>query len=84
MTCIGENTEKYITFSVKFQENINDDNDDDEKRTPNSYRLRFIDSFGFMSCSLDSLTNNLSEINNKTCVKCREKINLHNIVNLLN
>ena len=46
--------------------------------------LRFIDSFRFMSCSLDSLTNNLSEINNKTCVKCREKINLHNIVNLLN
>ena len=34
MTCIGENTEKYITFSVKFQENINDDNDDDEERTP--------------------------------------------------
>ena len=46
--------------------------------------LRFMDSFRFMSCSLDSLTNNLSEINNKTCVKCREKINLHNIVNLLN
>ena len=28
-----------------------------------------------MNSSLDSLVNNLSEINNKTCVKCKEREN---------
>ena len=76
MKCIGENTEKYISFSVNFQEDI-DDNDDvneEEERKPKNYRLRFIDSFTFVNSSLDSLRDNLSEINNKACVKCKERI----------
>ena len=36
-----------------------------------------------MNSSLDSLVNNLSEINNKTCVKVKKEKTLHNIVNLL-
>ena len=70
MHCLGENTEKYISFSVKFQE---DEKEDDEEKKLSTYKLRFIDSFRFMGFSLDSLTDNLSEMNNKTCVKCREK-----------
>ena len=76
MKCIGENTEKYISFSVNVQEDIdnNDDVDEEEERKPKNYRLRFIDCFSFMNFSLDSLRDNLSEINYKTCVKCKERI----------
>ena len=75
MKCIGENTEKYISFSVDVQEDIddNDDVDEEEERKPKNDRLRFIDCFRFMNSSLDSLTDNLSEINNKTCAKCKER-----------
>ena len=76
MKCIGENTEKYISFSVNVQEDIdnNDDVDEEEERKSKNYRLRFIDCFSFMNFSLDSLRDNLSEINYKTCVKCKERI----------
>ena len=56
--CIGENTEKYITFSVPIKKEH-----DNGKTT--SYKLRFIDSYRFMSASLSSLVDNLSGINNK-------------------
>ena len=72
MRCIGENTEKYISISVNFQEEKEEEEDSFKKIK--TYRLRFIDSFRFMSSSLDSLTDNLSEINNKTCVKCKERV----------
>ena len=55
----------------------------DEYEKPLSYCLRFNDSFRFMSRSLDTLTDNFPEINNKTCAKRKERKNLHNIVNLL-
>ena len=72
MRCIGENTEKYISISVNFQEEKEEEEDSFKKIK--TYRLRFIDSFRFMSSSLDSLTDNLSEINNKTCVKCKKRV----------
>ena len=76
--CLGENTEKYITFSVpikKVLDNDNDndnysDSDDDNDKEKNkvktvTYRLKFINSYRFMQGSLSNLVDNLSEINNK-------------------
>ena len=48
--CLGENTEKYITFSVLIK--------NDNGKT---YKVKFIDSFRFMSSSLSSLADNLSD-----------------------
>ena len=49
----------------------NDKNETDEKTI--SYTLKFINSFRFMSSSLDSRVNNLSEIDKKTFTKCQER-----------
>ena len=43
--CLGENTQKYITFSVLFEKEL------DNGKTI-TYKLKFIDSFRFMSTSL--------------------------------
>ena len=53
--CLGENTEKYITFSVHI--NIEYDND-----TTVTYKLEFIDSYKFMQSSLSSLVDNLQKL----------------------
>ena len=70
--CLGENTEKYITFSVPIKKVLDNDNDnhsdsdnDNDKVKTITYRLKFIDSYRFMQGSLSNLINNLSEINNK-------------------
>ena len=53
---LGENTEKYITFSVPIKkEIIKKDNDGNDKTTKISYKIKFIDSFRFMSSSLSIL-----------------------------
>ena len=57
------NTVKYITFSVPIEEEL------DNKKAI-THKLKFIDSFRFMSTSLLKLANNLSEIYSK---KCRDK-----------
>ena len=64
--CLGENTEKYITFSVPIKKL----HDNDKAII---YKLKFINSYRFMSTSLSSLVDNLSEINNKDCKKCMER-----------
>ena len=51
--CLGENTEKYISFIVPFKKVINDK---DIK-----YRIRISDSCRFMQDSLSNLVDNLSE-----------------------
>ena len=56
--CLGENTEKYFTFSVPIKK----ERDNDKAII---YKLKFINSYRFMSSSLSSLINNLSEINKK-------------------
>ena len=56
--CLGENTEKYITFSAPIKKEH-----DNGKTT--TYKLKFIDSYRFMQDSLSNLVDNLSEINNK-------------------
>ena len=57
--CLGENTEKYITFIVPIKKEI-------------TYKIKFIDSFRLMSTSLSKLVDNLSEgLHNNRCVDCK-------------
>ena len=63
--CLGENTEKYITFSVPLKEKI------ENKNIEITYNIKFIDSYRFMSSSLSKLVDNLSEgIHNNKCADC--------------
>ena len=64
LTYLGENTEKYITFSVPIKKVLDNDNDNYKDKTV-TYKLKFIDSYRFMQDSLSNLVDNLSEINNK-------------------
>ena len=66
--CLRENTEKFITFSVP----INKELDNGKIIT---YKLKFIDSFRFMSTSIPNLVNNLSEIYKKSAKNVRKKKN---------
>ena len=61
---LGENTEKYITFSVSLKK------ENDEKIT---YKLNFLDSYRFMSTLLSNLVDDLSGVYDKECKKCMEK-----------
>ena len=56
---IAKNTENYISFSVKVEVEKFIDKAGNEKSK--EIELRFIDSFKFMSSSLDSLVNNLAK-----------------------
>ena len=65
---LGENTEKYITFSVPLKKEIKNRN----KIIETTYKIKFIDSFRFMSTSLSKLVGNLSEgLHNNRCVDCK-------------
>ena len=67
--CLGENTEKYITFSVPIKKKI------ENKDLEITYKLKFIDSYRFMSSSLSKLVDNLSEgIHNNKCVDCKSNL----------
>ena len=63
LECLGENTEKYITFSVPIKKEL------DNGKTI-TYKLKFIDSFRFMSSKLSDLVDNISTIYNKECEEC--------------
>ena len=71
--CLGENTEKYITFSVPIKKEITKkDKNGNDKITKISYKIKFIDSFRFMSSSLSNLVDNLSEgLHNDRCIDCK-------------
>ena len=63
--CLGENTEKYITFSVPLKKKI------ENKNIEITYKIKFIDSYRFMSSSLSKLVDNLYEgIHNNKCAEC--------------
>ena len=63
--CLGENTEKYITFSVPIKKKI------ENKDLEITCKIKFIDSYRFMSSSLSKLLDNLSEgIHNNKCLDC--------------
>ena len=53
--CLDEKTVKYITFSVPIKKEITKiDKDGDDKIMKISCKIKFIDSFRFMSSSLSS------------------------------
>ena len=62
--CFGENTDKYITFSVSI-----------EKELANShtvtYKIKFVNLFSFIDSSLSSLADNLAKgFHNSKCEDC--------------
>ena len=63
--CLGENTEKYITFSVPIKKKI------ENKDLETTYKIKLTDSYRFMTSSLSKLVDNLSEeIHNNKCSDC--------------
>ena len=69
LKCLGENTEKHITFSVPISKEL-------EKGKTITCRLKFFDSFKFMSTSLSSLVDNLYEkLHNDKCRDCKSELN---------
>ena len=74
--CLGENTEKYITFSVPIKKRI------ENKIIDITYKIKFIDSFRFMATSLSKLVDNLTEsIHNDRCNKCESNLCFVNAMN---
>ena len=67
--CLGEDTEKYITFSVPIKKRI------ENKDIEINYKIKFVDSFRFMATSLSKLIDNLTEgIHNDKCIKCKSNL----------
>ena len=62
--CLGENTEKYITFSAPIKKKI------ENKDLEITYKIKFINSYRFMSSSLSKRVDNLSEGIHNKCVDC--------------
>ena len=67
--CLGENTEKYITFSVTIKKENNNGK-------AIIYKIKFADTCRFMQSKLSDLVSNLSEINNKDCKTCIQRKNI--------
>ena len=64
--CLGENTKKYLTFSVPIKIKIENEN------IEITYKIKFIDSYRFMSMTLSKLIDNLSEgLHNDKCSNCK-------------
>ena len=64
--CLGENTEKYITFSIPIRKEY-------DKGKTSTYKLKFTDNYRFMQSKLSDLLDSLSGIFNKECKSCMEK-----------
>ena len=71
--CLGENREKYITFSVPIKKRITkEDKNGNDKITKISYKTKFIDSYTFTSTSLSNLVSDLSGgLHNDRCIDCK-------------
>ena len=71
LNCIGDNMENYITFSVPIKKELNNG------KTV-TYKLKFIDSFRFMSTSLSEFADSTSGIfKSKDCKSCIEKMKIN-------
>ena len=69
LSALGENTEKYITFSAPIKKTI------DNKNIDITYKMKFIDSFRFMATSLSKLVDNLTDnIHNNKCIKFKSNL----------
>ena len=64
LNCIGDNMEKYITFSVPIKKEC------DNNKTI-TQKIKFIDSFRFLPDSLSKLFNSIE------CKSCIEKIKIN-------
>ena len=74
--CLDEDTEKCITFSVPLKNKIENNN------IEITYKIKFINSYRFISSSLSKLVDNLSEgINNNKCVNCNSCLDYIKIKN---
>ena len=63
--CLGENKEKYISFSVPIKKELNNGKSI-------TYKIKFINSSRFMSSSLSNLVDNLSEgLHSGKCTDCK-------------
>ena len=62
-----------MTFSVPIKKEITkQDKNGNDKITKISYKIKFIDSYRFMSTSLSNLVSNLSEgLHNYRCINCK-------------
>ena len=73
--CLGENTEKYITFSVPIKKNI------ENKDIEITYKIKFIDSYRFMATSLSKLVDNLTEdIHGDKCIGCKSDLSYMKVI----
>ena len=74
---MGENTEKYIAFSVPIKKEL-----DNEKTI--TYKLKFIDSFRFMSRKLSKLVNYLLDgRHSDKCKDCKYKLDYMSVKQLV-
>ena len=71
--CLGENTEKYTTFSVPIKKEITKiDKSSNDKIMKISYKIKLVDSFRFMSSSLSNFVDNLSVgLHSGKCTDCK-------------
>ena len=73
--CLGENTEKYITFSIPIKKKI------ENKDIEITYKIKFIDSYRFMATSLSKLVNNSTEdIHGDKCVDCKSDLSYMRVI----
>ena len=73
--CLGENTEKYITFSVPIKKKI------ENKDIEIAYKIKFKDSFRFMATPLSKLVDNLTEdIHGDKCVDCKSDLSYMKVI----
>ena len=79
LNCIGDNMEKYITFSVPIKKEVNNyDANESKKKKTITYKFKFIDSFRFLATSFSELVDNASGIFNSIERKsCIEKIKIN-------
>ena len=66
---LGENTEKYISFSVPIK------NEHDNNKTV-TCKIKFVDTCRFTPSKLSDIVENLSEINNNNWKTCIERKNI--------